>query len=265
MLTSHPLLCKPDHHLKELLLIPAVCRSRELRAFLSQQAISPTDPAATPGANSRDFVARIYNSVADGMEEFLGNIPVLDQLSVAGQNLISAATNQLAANGGATPAALQASAVLAIEPSSDAEAEAELLAFENKELEPFVKPICDIFLEIFELNRENNWLRGRAVIVVLHQLLGGTIERRVRDNFASLLSESNIVKYIDTLRDSMWPNGKLKQSVERTQADRAQSRAEAGVVLSTLIPELAASVVGRSNAQGASRRILATVNNQRLK
>lgn len=250
---------------QELLLIPAVCRSRELRAFLSQQAISPTDPGATPGADSRDFVTRIYSSVADGMEEFLGNIPVLDQLSVAGQNLISAATNQLATNGAAIPPQMSASAVLAAEPGSDADAEAELLAFENKELEPFVKPICDLFLETFELNRENNWLRGRAVVVVLHQLLGGTIERKVRDSFATSTSEDNIAKYIDTLKDSLWPNGRFKQTSERTQEERAKSKKEAGVVLTTLIPELASSVVGRSNAQAASRRLLATVNNPRLK
>ncbi|KAF2189824.1 hypothetical protein K469DRAFT_701096 [Zopfia rhizophila CBS 207.26] len=252
-----------EKYLRELLLIPAVCRSLELRAFLSQQAISPTDPNSAQ-ADSRDFVTRIYNSVADGMEEFLGNIPVLDQLSVAGQNLISAATNQLASNTAAAPPVLPASAILSVEPNNDAEAEAELLAFENKELEPFVKPICDLFLETFELNRENNWLRGRAVVVVLHQLLGGTIERKVRDNAKSFLSEENIVKYIDTLKDSMWPGGKLKTFVERTPAERAKSRKEAGVVLATLVPELAQSVVGRSNAQAASRKILATVNNQRL-
>ncbi|KAF2271413.1 intermediate filament protein-like protein [Westerdykella ornata] len=253
-----------EKYLRELLLIPAVCRSRELRAFLSQQAISPID-TGKPETADRDFVTRIYNSVADGMEEFLGNIPVLDQLSVAGQNLISAATNQLAANGAAGSAAGGASALIGVpEPASDADAEAELLAFENKELEPFVKPICDLFLETFELNRENNWLRGRAVVVVLHQLLGGTIERKVRDSFASLTSEDSIARYIDTLKDSVWPNGKLKQSVERTQADRDKSRKEAGMVLATLIPELAASVVGRSNAQAASRRLLATFNNSRL-
>jgi sorting nexin-25 len=198
------------------------------------------------------------------MEEFLGNIPVLDQLSVAGQNLISAATNQLATNGNGLSSPLSTSMVLA-EPTSDADAEAELLAFENKELEPFVKPICDLFLETFELNRENNWLRGRAVVVVLHQLLGGTIERKIREGFATFTSEENVAKYIDTVKDSMWPNGKLKQSVERTPEQRAKSRKEAGVVLATLIPELAASVVGRSNAQAASRRLLATVNNPRLK
>ena len=220
-------------------------------------------PGSSQAADSRDFVTRIYSSVADGMEEFLGNIPVLDQLSVAGQNLISAATSQLAANGAAP--AIPTSTVMAVEPSSDAEAEAELLAFENKELEPFVKPICDLFLEMFELNRENNWLRGRAVVVVLHQLLGGTIERKIRDSFATFTSEDSIAKHIDMLKDSMWPNGKFKQTVERTDADRIKSRKEAGVVLATLIPELAASVVGRNNAQAASRRLLATVNNTRLK
>ncbi|KAL5396530.1 hypothetical protein PMIN02_003138 [Paraphaeosphaeria minitans] len=251
-----------EKYLRDLLLIPAVCRSREFRAFLSQAAISATDPSANQQA-SNDFVSRIYSSVADGMEEFLGNIPVLDQLSMAGQTLISAATTQLASSNGA-PAPLAPGAILGVEPNSDAEAEAELLAFENKELEPFVKPICDIFLETFELNQQNNWLRGRAVVVVLHQLLGGTIERKIRDSFNSVMSDDNIAKYIDALKDSMWPNGKMKQSVERTPQDRAKSRKEAGVVLSTLVPELAASVVGRSNAQMAATKLEATVNNPRL-
>jgi sorting nexin-25 len=196
------------------------------------------------------------------MEEFLGNIPVLDQLSVAGQNLISAATSQLATT--SIPAA-----VLGIggaeAPVTDAEAEAELRAFENREFEPFVKPICDLFLEAFELNRESNWLRGRAVVVVLHQLLGGTVERKVREHARLFLAESNVLKYLDLLRDTMWPAGVAREGVVRTVAEKARSRKEAGLVLATLVPELAGSVVGRANAQAASRRVLATVNNQRLK
>ncbi|KAL6706754.1 tRNA (guanine-N(7)-)-methyltransferase (tRNA(m7G46)-methyltransferase) [Coniothyrium glycines] len=256
-----------EKYLRELLLIPSVCRSRELRAFLSQAAISPADALQNQDPNSNDFVTRIYNSVADGMEEFLGNIPVLDQLSVAGQNLISAATTQLANTNGATaqPGNLSASGVLvAGEQGTDAEAEAELLAFENKELEPFVKPICDLFLETFELNRENNWLRGRAVVVVLHQLLGGTVERKVREAFDHLLSENNIVKYIDAVKDSIWPNGRMKVTVERTTHDKEKSRKEAATVLATLVPELASSVVGRQNAQLAAKKLEGTINNTRL-
>lgn len=245
-----------ENYLREILLLPDVCRSRELRAFLSQSAIAPGTEGLYDPADKTDIMTRFYNSVTDGMEDLLGNLPVLDQLSVAGQNLLSAATSQL----------ITMPAAISEDPLTAAEAEAELNAFEDRELEPFVKPICDIFLEVFELNRGNNWLRGRAVVVVLHQLLGGTIERKVRDNVRGIISEEAIIKYVNLLKDSMWPSGKLKKDGKpRSDSEKAKSRTEASLMLATLIPDLAASVVGRVNAQAASRRIFATFNNPRLK
>lgn len=241
-------------YLGELLQLPEVCRSRELRAFLSQSAIAQgTD--ITDRLDKKDMMTRLYDSVTDGVDDILGNIPVLDQISVAGQNLIAAATSQLNAiphvNEDTFPAA---------------EAEAELNAFENKELEPFIKPICDIFLEVFELNRGNNWLRGRAAVVVLQQLLGGTIERKVRDNVRMLVQEDALVRYISMLTDTMWPGGQLNRDRKpRTGAEKKKTRTEASLMLATLVPDLAGGVVGRVNAQAASRRIFATFNNSRLK
>jgi len=252
-----------EKYLQELLKVPAICRSRELRAFLSQQSLPTTTPTDSQ-IDTRDFVSRIYNSVTDGMEEFLGNIPVLDQLSLAGQNLISAATTQL----NATPSPMLASSA-APDSSPDApttaEAEAELRAFETRDLEPFVTPICDAFLEAFELNRENNWLRGRAVVVVLHQLLGGTVERKVREAAAALLSEDALARHVNALVERLWPGGVARAAAApRAPAERARSRADAGRVLAGLVPELVGSVVGRANAQHAARRLLATLNNERL-
>ncbi|KAF3492081.1 uncharacterized protein GIQ15_01598 [Arthroderma uncinatum] len=244
-----------ESYLKQILLLPDVCGSRDLRAFLSQRAIAPSREKTGEG-ETRDIVTRLYNSVADGMDDFLGNIAVLDQLSTAGQNLISAATSQLGAS--------QAGGLGAEEAATAAEAEAELNAFEDRELEPFIKPICDIFLEIFELTRGNNWLRGRAAVVVLHQLLGGTIERKVRENVKSLLQDNSLLHYIGLIKDTMWPDGKLREAKLRTGPEKLKSRAEASVMLATLIPELAAGVVGRANAQAAARRIFSTLNNPRL-
>jgi sorting nexin-25 len=250
-----------ERWLQELLKVPAICRSRELRAFLSQQSLPSASPASAQ-VDTRDFVTRIYNSVTDGMEEFLGNIPVLDQLSLAGQNLISAATTQLAS---AAAPSLATSAIQTDEPAATAEAEAELRAFETKELEPFVKPICDLFLEVFELNRENNWLRGRAIVVVLHQLLGGTIERKVRDNARQYLADDSISRYLTQVTEILFPGGALRPPIaQRTAAEKARSRKEAGIVLASLVPELVGSVVGRANAQQAARRLLTTLNNRRL-
>lgn len=246
-----------EQYLSELLLLPDVCRSRDLRAFLSQSVINPQGQDLMDREDKKDMITRLYDSVTDGMEDILGSIPVLDQLSVAGQNLIAAATNQL----NTMPLTVGEDGGM-----SAAEAEAELNAFENRELEPFVKPICDIFLEVFELNRGNNWLRGRAVVVVLHQLLGGTIERKLRDNLKTLVQEDALLKYIGLLRDGMWPGGELPQNkVPRSPAEKARTRTEASLMLATLVPDLAGSVVGRLNAQSASRRIFATLNNPRLK
>ncbi|KAK3384493.1 PXA domain-containing protein [Lasiosphaeria ovina] len=245
-----------EHYLRELLLLPDVCRSRDLRAFLSQSVINPQGQDLTDREDKKDMITRLYDSVTDGMEDILGSIPVLDQLSIAGQNLIAAATNQL----NTMPLTVGEEGSMSV-----AEAEAELNAFENRELEPFVKPICDIFLEVFELNRGNNWLRGRAVVVVLHQLLGGTIERKLRDNIKTLVQEDAMLKYIGLLRDGMWPGGQLpKNKVPRTAAQKSRTRTEASLMLATLVPDLAGSVVGRLNAQAASRRIFATLNNSRL-
>jgi sorting nexin-25 len=252
-----------ERYLSALLQVPAICRSREFRSFLSQQSLPSTGPA-TSQVDSKDFVTRIYNSVTDGMEEFLGNIPVLDQLSIAGQNLISAATTQLNATG--TPDLPSGIALQADDIATTAEAEAELRAFETRELEPFVKPICDLFLELFELNRENNWLRGRAVVIVLQQLLGGTVERKVRENARAVLSDEGIAKNISVITEIVWPgDGPRNQPPVRTPAEKARSKKEAGVVLASLIPELVGSVVGRANAQAAARRLLAMLNNERLK
>ncbi|KAL4877214.1 PXA domain-containing protein [Aspergillus karnatakaensis] len=249
-----------EAYLQKLLLLPEVCRSRELRAFLSQRAIIPRNEMPRDG-ETKDLVTRIYNSVADGMDDFLGNFGVLDQLSIAGQNLISAATNQQQPN----IVGQSAKSVLATEDAvTTAEAEAELNAFEDRELEPFIKPICDLFLETFELNRGNNWLRGRAVVVVLHQLLGGTIERKVRESARSLFQDDHLLRYITLAKDTLWPGGAFRVNKVRTPQERLKSRTEASFVLATLVPDLAGNVVGRANAQGAARRIFATLNNQRL-
>ncbi|KAF2152921.1 intermediate filament protein-like protein [Myriangium duriaei CBS 260.36] len=250
-----------ERYLRSLLLIPAICRSRDLRSFLSQSAIVPTDGSQT--ANQADLVTRIYNSVSDGMEEFLGNLPMLDQLTVAGQNLISAASAQI--SGAPPPPVLSSSTDAVVLPDAE-EAEAELAAYdEAAEQQPFVKPISDLFLETFELQKGSAWLRGRAVVVVLHQLLGGTVERKIREAARGATAEEQLVKYVDMVRDMLFPGGKLKAAgAPRTGAEKARSRKEAGEVLGGLVPDLAGSVVGRGNARAASRKVAGLVGNGRL-
>lgn len=43
----------------------------------------------------------------------------------------------------------------------------------------FSSPICDLVLAVFELDKKNNWLRRQAIVIILQQVFGDTIERYV--------------------------------------------------------------------------------------
>ncbi|KAI5808975.1 PXA domain-containing protein [Peziza echinospora] len=269
-----------EKYLRSLLVIPDVCRSRDFRAFLSQRSIAPQlhlDPANASDKN-QDFITRLYNSISDGMEDVLGNLPLplpmLDQMSTTSTSMATTALQQ-------HQAALSGVARGGGPLSDAAEAEAELAAFEDAknggggaggiEQMPFVKPICDLFLETFELNRGSSWLRGRAVVVVLHQLLGGTIEKKVRDQLKSLTHEESILKYISLLKGILSPPPPQPPTPTpappkppRTAKEKLKSKEEAEEILATLVPDMAASVVGRANAAAAGRRLFVAFNNQRL-
>jgi len=269
-----------QNYLRDLLRMPDVCQSRDLRSFLSQQAIVSTDVRRDEDGNRADIVSRIYNSVTDGMDEFLGNIPVLDQLTTAGQNLISAATAQYYDTPSATtptgpgPGPLGVDAPvgatdlgMSITRAREAQAELEAVDVPDPQLEPFIKPISDLFVETFELYKSSNWIRGRAVVAVLHQLLGGTVERKIRDIAVTMIGETSILKYIGTAKTSMWTedgSGLRKDKLPRTTAEKKTSRKEASVTLAHLIPDIAGNVVGRDNAKRAARKIFAATNNERL-
>jgi hypothetical protein len=39
------------------------------------------------------------------------------------------------------------------------------------------EPLCGFILELFDMHDRNNFLRRRAVLVILQEIMGGTIER----------------------------------------------------------------------------------------
>ena len=105
---------------------------------------------------------------------------------------------------------------------------------------------------------------------MLQQLLGGTIERKVREQVRGLADEEGIIRYLDMLKAALWPEetvatGQQQQQAGRSAKEKAKARNEAKIILATLVPDLAGSVVGRENARAAGRRLFAGLNNGRLK
>jgi len=128
----------------------------------------------------------------------------------------------------------------------------------------FTTPISDLLIEIFELKTKNKWLRRGAIVIVLQTMLGGTIERKFRDILRSAVT-TDLAQNVRNLKDSVWPGGKLRQrEPPRTPQQKAATKSAAYDKFVSLVPDLAASLIGRSNARRGARRIFAVLQNKRL-
>lgn len=121
----------------------------------------------------------------------------------------------------------------------------------------FSAPICDLILAVFELDKKNNWLRRQAIVIILQQVFGGTIERfvdvcvmlsrisvillcrKLRDTVRAYMDESHLLQYLNIFRDNLWPGGHLRPSSSpRSPEEKARTRDEANHKLSALVPGL---------------------------
>ncbi|KAK0208716.1 PhoX domain-containing protein [Desarmillaria ectypa] len=262
-----------EKYLQNVVAISIVCESDELKSFLSRDSpfvASQTQPSTSkPQAFSGTALVRnVYRSVAESIDDMFFGPSMLDVMI---QRLTRQAAEFVGIVGsGVNDEELVAQALDAAGKSSS-EATLSRLSADLKPLDgesstsTFTAPICDLILAIFELNKQNNWLRRQAIVIILQQVLGGTIERKIRETFKSLVGESRLLSYINTFRDGLWPGGKLKPpGVPRTSEERLRTRDEANRKLSALFPDLAANIMGRSNARRGARRIFAVLQNRRL-
>ncbi|KAI8447266.1 PXA domain-containing protein [Phakopsora pachyrhizi] len=159
----------------------------------------------------------------------------------------------------------------------DREYEADPLASLSNKVNPiggelvtsFTAPICDFLIELFELNDKNQWLRKQGIVIILQQILGGTIERNMRDTEAELIDDEHISQLVMAIEEILWlpdrEGGQLRKSNEpRSFEEKIFTRDGAYRKLSAIIPDLAASILGRSNARMATRRIFSMCQNRRL-
>ncbi|KAJ8474803.1 hypothetical protein ONZ45_g15827 [Pleurotus djamor] len=262
-----------EKYLQNLIAISEVCESDELLAFLSRDSPFMATERRRPSKGSQGFqatnlVRTVYRSVAGSIDDMFFGPSMLEVM-------IQRLTRQAAEFAGVVGAAVNDEEIVAqaLDASGKSASEAALLGLSG-DLKPldgetstssFSSPICDLLLAVFELKKKNNWLRRQAVVIILQQVLGGTIERKIREIIKSQLEESKIMSYLSMFRDQLWPGGQLKPPGKpRTMEEKLRTRDEANRKLSSLIPDLAANMIGRSNARRGARRIFAVLQNRRL-
>ena len=125
--------------------------------------------------------------------------------------------------------------------------------------------IVELFIELFELREKNNWLRRRAVALILQQLYGGTVEKRIAENLRWAVGEENIAYGLEWILNSYWPDGQWATNwVGRTPEEIRRTKAEAQEKLTELLPEILGNMVGKGNAKRGAVRLWSGFQNRRL-
>ncbi|ORX36019.1 PXA domain-domain-containing protein [Kockovaella imperatae] len=242
-----------ERYLQSLVSQSAICESKVLQNFLSRDTV-PLSEIATPQLEPQNIVRSLYRTMATSLDEAILGPSMLDvmytslnrQLSdigamMGGEELSMGALFPVLKQGWTTP-----SQVLESGPGS------------------FTAPICDLFIEVFDL-KGSNWLRRQAIVVLLQQFFGGTIERRCRDAYINGTSASSMERVVAMLQETIFPDGQRRvPAAARTAREKNESRNNAGQKLAMLIPDVAANMIGRGNARRAARRVFGALQDQRL-
>lgn len=135
-----------------------------------------------------------------------------------------------------------------------------------------IKPICDLFVAMFSLKKSrSSWLRGRALLVVIQQLLGGTIEKYVKDSIERITSKESIQQGLSRLRSTIWVDGVLPnrasnddKSSNSAKEEPSYSAWDSKEKLEILLAETCGKVVGLKSSRKAAAELHGMIQNKYL-
>ncbi|KAM9919192.1 hypothetical protein OXX59_008124 [Metschnikowia pulcherrima] len=226
-----------EQYLQELLKLPDVCSDPAFRSFLSSENFHVGKATTTTKTKMDSILTRFYQDLSNQPQNKKSEKPQIKRNEEMLLNI--------------------------------REMERELKQFDEVQTNfakvPFVKPISDLLLTVFNLSR-SNWLRGRALLVILQQVLGSTIEKTITSQIkASIQQESRIVDVLSSLQNMLFPGGKFRESPEiRTKSEQQATRKEAFMILQVFMSETCAKIFGVKNTNFACKNIFEMVQNDYL-
>ncbi|KAJ1770866.1 tRNA (guanine-N(7)-)-methyltransferase (tRNA(m7G46)-methyltransferase) [Coemansia sp. RSA 1843] len=130
----------------------------------------------------------------------------------------------------------------------------------------FIDPLSDLFVEVFGLKNRRNWLRRQAISILLRHIVGGTVERRVRDIVGTTVRDIQLALLVTNLRNTLWPldpktriPGQFQGFEPRTDAQKTESAQDARSKILWFLPRVLGGMVGKKNARDGARLLVDVV------
>ncbi|ODV82215.1 intermediate filament protein [Suhomyces tanzawaensis NRRL Y-17324] len=243
-----------EEYLQQLITIPEVCSNKAFRSFLSSENFNlRKNQAFEEGvSNSANYEMRPKNNIETVANKLYNGIS--NKLIQHTSSVTESTTNE---------EIMENIRDMQKELRQYDEAGASSSDNVNK---VFVKPICDLLIAVFRLNNTKSWIRGRALIVILQQIFGTTIEKKVNEQInQQLRTEESILDILIMLKNTIFPHGRFKDPpMLRTIYQQAMTKQEAKVLLAVFMNETCSKIFGASNTSYASSNLFSMLQNDYL-
>ncbi|KAK6204545.1 intermediate filament protein [Scheffersomyces amazonensis] len=248
-----------EEYLQELIKIPDVCSDKAFRSFLSSEnftIVKNTFDESVRSSKSKSNVELVANKLYNGISS---------RLTPGSSNITS--TTKKSVNDEKQDSNNNKEEIM----KNIIDMQQELKSFDEYGMAVsstaiFVKPICDLLISVFRLSNSKSWLRGRALIVILQQIFGTTIEKKVYEQIdQNLKSQKSIINILVWAQTTLFPNGKFKDPPPiRTYYQQSSTRQEAKVLLGVFMNETCSKIFGTSNTTFATSKLFGMLQNDIL-
>lgn len=234
-----------EEYLQALITIPEVCSDRIFRSFLSSENFNlkknqlfddNTKHQAKSHERSR---TRLYHTIA-------GRLSKQNSAQIASQTA-------------------EADLELLRDMQKELKQFEECAPSQNQAKPAFAKSICDLLITVFNLNSTTS-IRGKALVLILQQVFGTTIEKKFNDLINSYLrDEESIIDLASKIKILLFPDGKFKAAAPlRSSFQKANTKHNAKSLLRTFMQETCGKVFGMASTNYAHEYLFELFQNDIL-
>lgn len=124
-----------------------------------------------------------------------------------------------------------------------------------------VESVCGAFLTLFNVDQKSDWIKGKAIVTIVQQVLGGTIDKRIKDVISNLIQK--IPDVVESVTDSV--KSETPVAKENTTAeDRLKTREYADALCYRLIRHWFSPVVGPSRSRYCATILMELIQSPQL-
>ncbi|BFZ57645.1 tRNA (guanine-N(7)-)-methyltransferase (tRNA(m7G46)-methyltransferase) [Savitreella phatthalungensis] len=206
-----------------------ICESYELRAFLSQSG------QMLRHKTRLDMSRTILDGIVS-VSNYAGSLVrrVSDEANLLQQGLpgqLTPSTPSITINGNpdtrlVRPEPQVQSQAQAYENLKRTSLDSPSLNAEDDDVSNLARPIVNFVLEAFDLRRPDRAIRKRAIVLVVQQLLGGTIESRLRESITQLFEEDRLEQALAKLKEGLMPRTDHQEAAQAFEATAHEATLE---------------------------------------